>query len=63
MLAWRKMWNECVKIDMEWLGSVKEDAYNRDKWRSLAIGKHLNLPQCGIECAVFYKLRFRNVKR
>jgi len=34
----RKTWIECVKVDMKRFGLVKEDAHNRDKWRSLTTG-------------------------
>jgi len=30
----RKTWNERVKVDTKRLGLVKDDAHNRDKWRS-----------------------------
>jgi len=33
-----KTWNECVKVDMKRFDLVKDDAHNRDKWRSLTNG-------------------------
>jgi len=36
----RKTWNECVKVDMKRQGSVKDDAYNRDKRKSLETVQH-----------------------
>jgi len=36
-----------VKIDMKRLGFVKNDAHNRDKWRSLTTENCPTLPQCG----------------
>jgi len=31
----RKTSNKCVKVNMKRVGFVKDDAHNRDKWRSL----------------------------
>jgi len=56
------MWNECVKVDMKRLGLVKDDAHNREKWRSLTTGNHQTLPQCGNEGVILYRLRSRDVK-
>jgi len=35
-----KKWNECVNVDMKrlGLGSIKDDAPNQDRWRSLTTG-------------------------
>jgi len=44
----RKTWNECMKVDMIKLGLVKDDAHNRDKWRSLTTGNRPTLTQCGL---------------
>jgi len=51
------------KDDMKNLGLVKDDAYNRDKWRSLTTGNHPTLPQCGYEGVIVYGLRSHDVKR
>jgi len=48
----RKMWNECVKVDMQWLGLVKDDAHNRDEWMNLTMGNRPTLPQCGNEAVL-----------
>jgi len=40
------MWNECVKADMKMWGFVKEDAWNRVRWRNLSTGKRSTLPDC-----------------
>jgi len=44
----------CVKFDMKRLDLVKDDAHNRDKWRSLTTGNRPILHQCGndIICGV-----------
>jgi len=36
-----------VKVGIEKLGLVKDDAHNRDKWRSLTTGNRPTLPQSG----------------
>jgi len=59
----RKTWNECVKVDMKRLGLVKDDAYSRDKWRSLTNEYRSTLPQCGNEGVILYGLRSLEVKR
>jgi len=38
-----------VKFDMKRLSLVKDDAYNRDIWRSLTTGNRPTLPQYGNE--------------
>jgi len=38
-----------VKLDTKWLGLVKDDAQNQDKWRTLTIGNRPTLSQCGNE--------------
>jgi len=45
------------------LGLVKDDAHNRDKWKSLTTGNHPTLPQCGNEGVVLYGFCCRDVKR
>jgi len=40
----RTTWNECVKVDMKWLGFIKDDAHERDKVRSLTSGNRPTLP-------------------
>jgi len=47
----------------ERLGLVKDDAQNRDKWRSLTTGNRPTLPQCGNEGVIFYGLHSRDVQR
>jgi len=44
----RMTWNECVKVDMNKLGLVKEDAQNRNRSRSLTTEIPSTQPQCGI---------------
>jgi len=44
------------------LGLVKDDAHNRDKWRSLTTENLPTLPQCGNEAVILYKLRSSDVK-
>jgi len=39
----RKTWNEWMKVDMNRLGLVKNDAHNRDKWRSLNTENRFNV--------------------
>jgi len=56
-------WNKCVKVDMRRFCLVKDDAHNRDKWRSLTTGNRPTLPQCGNEDVILYGLRSRDVKR
>jgi len=56
----RITWNECVKVDMKWLGLVKDGARNGDKWRSLTTGNHSTLPKCGNEGVILYRLRSRD---
>jgi len=46
------MWNECVKDDIKKLGLVKDDAHNRDKWRSLTTENRPTLPQCSFQCVI-----------
>jgi len=48
---------------MKSLGLVKDDAYNRDKWRSWTYGNRPTLPRCSNVGVVFYGLRSRDVKR
>jgi len=58
------MWNECVKVDiMIKLGLCKDDAHNRDKWRSLTTGNRSTLPLCGKEGVVPNGLRSRGINR
>jgi len=53
----------CVKIDMKRLGLVKDDAHNRDKWRSLTTANRPTLPQCVNADVILYELRSsRDVK-
>jgi len=48
---------------MKRLGLVKDDAHNRDKWRSLKSESRPTLPQCSNECVILYGLRSRDVKQ
>jgi len=57
------MWNECVKVGMKRLGLVKDDAQNRDKWRSLTTGNRPTLPQCSNEVVILHGLHSSDVKR
>ena len=39
----RKLWEECVKMDLEWYVLRREDAYNQNKWQEqirAKIAKH-----------------------
>jgi len=47
---------------MKRLGLVKDDAHNRDKWRSLTTGNSPILSQCGTDNVVLYGLRSHDVK-
>jgi len=58
----RKMWNEFVKIDMEKLGLVKDDAHNRGKWRSFTSGNCSSLPQCHNKGVILYGLHSSDIK-
>jgi len=57
----RKMWNECVTVNIKRLDLVKDDAHNRDKWRSLTAGNCPTLPQFGNEGVILYGLRSRDI--
>jgi len=41
---------------------VKDDAHNRDKWRSLTTENRPTLPHCGNEDVIRNELRSRDVK-
>jgi len=47
----------CVKVEMKMIGSVKDDAHNRDKWRNLTNG---NLAR-GNEGVILYGLRSHEI--
>jgi len=53
----------CAKVDMKKPGLVKDDAHNRDKWRSLTTGNRPTQPQCCNEGVILYGLHSRDVKR
>jgi len=38
--------NEYVNVDTKRLSLVKNDAHNRDKWKSLTTANRPTLPQC-----------------
>jgi len=58
-----KTWNECVKVDMQRFGLVKDDAHIQDTWRNLNNGNRPTLPQCGNKGVILYGLRSRDVNR
>jgi len=41
----------------------KDNAHNRDKWRSLTTGNHPTLLQCGNQGVILYELCSRDDKR
>jgi len=48
---------------MKRLGLVKDDAHNRDKYRSLTTANRPTLPQCGNEYVILLGLHSRDVKQ
>jgi len=55
--------NIIIEVDIKRLGSVKGDAHNRDKWRTLTTGICSTLLQCGNEAVILYGLCSRDIKR
>jgi len=59
----RRTWNDSVKVDIKSPILIKDDAHNRDEWRSLTTGSRPTLPECGDEEGILYGLSFCDDKR